>query len=81
MDALNPERHRARHNLRSHTERESSRPSRGGESGIRLGFAQTGDAVAFLPLAAFFKEANALEALENIAFATRGGNGAQTTML
>jgi hypothetical protein len=48
---------------------------------VRLGFTEAGDAVAFLPLAAFLENFDALEALENIALATQGGRRAQTAML
>jgi hypothetical protein len=50
-------------------------------SGFRLGFAETRDAVAGLPLAAFLEEFGALKTLENIAFATKGGSCAQAAML
>ena len=46
-----------------------------------LGFAQTRDAVAGLPLAALFKKLDAFETLEDIALATQGGRRAQTAML
>ena len=46
-----------------------------------LGFAEAGDAVAVLPLAAFLEQFDALEALENIALAAEGGRRAQTAML
>jgi hypothetical protein len=50
---------------------------------LHIGFrlAETGDAVAVLPLAAFLEKLRAFEALENIAFATEGGRRAQTAML
>ena len=48
---------------------------------VGLGFAEAGDAVAFLPLAALFEEFGALEALEDIALAPQGGRRAQTAML
>jgi len=51
------------------------------KSGVRLGFAQTGDAVALFPLTAFFEQFGALKTLEHIPFATQGGGRAQTTML
>ena len=47
----------------------------------QFGFAQTGDALAFLPLASFLKDFNTLEPLEHIAFAAKGGCRAQTAML
>ena len=37
-------------------------------SDVRLGLAETGDAVAFLPLAALLQDGHALEALEDVAF-------------
>jgi hypothetical protein len=40
---------------------------------VRLGLAQTGDAIAGLPLAALFKKFHALETLEDIALAAQGG--------
>ena len=46
-----------------------------------FGFAEAGDAVAVLPLAAFLEQLDALEALEDIAFAAEGGRRAQTAML
>lgn len=48
---------------------------------VRLCLAQTGDAVAVFPLAAFLEKFGALKALENIAFATQGGCCAQAAML
>ena len=50
-------------------------------SRFRLRFAQSGDAVTGLPLAAFLEEFGALKALEDIALATEGGRRAQTAML
>jgi len=50
-------------------------------SDARFGFAEAGDAVAVLPLAAFFEKLDALEALEDITLATQGGRRAQTAML
>jgi len=47
--------------------------------GLRL--AQTCDAVAGLPLAAFLEKFGALKALENIAFAAQSGRCAQAAML
>ena len=46
-----------------------------------LGFAETGDAVAVLPLAALLEKFGALEALEDIALAAELGYRAQTGML
>jgi len=51
------------------------------ESHVGFGFAEAGDAVAVLPLAAFFEKFGALEALEDIALAAKGGRRAQTAML
>jgi len=48
---------------------------------FRFGFAQTRDAVAGLPLAAFFEKFRALETLEDIALAAQRGRRAQTAML
>ena len=55
-------------------------PSRVG-LGVGPGFAEAGDAVARVPLAAFFKDRDALEALEDVAFCTGGAGGAQAAML
>jgi hypothetical protein len=51
------------------------------KSRVRLGFAQARDAVAGLPLAAFFEKFRALETLEDIALAAKSGRRAQTAML
>jgi hypothetical protein len=48
---------------------------------VRFRFAQTRDAVAVLPLAAFLEEFGALKALEDIALAAQRGRRAQTAML
>jgi hypothetical protein len=40
---------------------------------VGLGLAQTGDAVARLPLAALFEKLHALKTFEDIALATQGG--------
>ena len=48
---------------------------------FRLGFAETRDAVAVLPLAALLEKFGALEALEDIALAAELGHRAQTGML
>ena len=48
---------------------------------VRFGFAEAGDAVAVLPLAALFEKFGALEALEDIALAAEFGRRAQTAML
>jgi hypothetical protein len=50
-------------------------------SGVGLGFAKTGDAIAFLPLAALLEQADPLKTLQNIPFSTYGGDCAQTAML
>jgi len=50
-------------------------------SGFRLGLAETRDAVAGFPLAAFLEEFGALKTLENIAFAAQGGRRAEAAML
>jgi hypothetical protein len=50
-------------------------------SGFRFRFAETGNAVAFLPLTAFLEERGALETLEDIALATQGGGRAEAAML
>ena len=50
-------------------------------SGFRLRFAQAGDAVARFPIAAFFEQLNALVALENVAFGTQVGRGAEAGVL
>jgi len=48
---------------------------------VGLGFAEAGDTVAVLPLAALFEKFGALEALQDIALAAKGGRRAQTAML
>jgi hypothetical protein len=48
---------------------------------LRLGLAETGDAVAGLPLAAFLEEFGALKTLEDIAFAAQSGRRAEAAML
>jgi len=50
-------------------------------SGVGLGFAEAGDAVAGFPLAAFLEDFDALIAFEHIAFAAQGGRGAEAAML
>src|ERR1700733_11328013 len=50
-------------------------------SGVRLGFAQAGDAVAGFPLAALLEERGALETLEDIALAAQSGRRAEAAML
>jgi hypothetical protein len=49
--------------------------------GVGFRLAQSGDAVPFLPLAAFLEDFEALEALEDIAFSAQGGGGAEAAML
>jgi hypothetical protein len=51
------------------------------ESRFRFRLAQTRDAVASLPLAAFLEKFRALETLEDIALAAKSGRCAQTAML
>jgi hypothetical protein len=58
----------------------SFRPAKGG-SGVRLGFAEAGDAVAVVPLAAFLEGGDALEALEDIAFGLECAGAAEAAML
>jgi hypothetical protein len=48
---------------------------------FRFGFAETGDAVALLPLTALFEKRRALETFEDIALAAQYGCRAQTAML
>lgn len=48
---------------------------------LGFGFAEAGDAVAFLPLTALFEKFGALKALEDIALAAEFGRRAQTAML
>jgi hypothetical protein len=50
-------------------------------SGFGFGFAETGNAVAGLPLAAFLQKFSALETLENIALAAQSGRRAEAAML
>jgi len=56
-------------------------PNSAMESGVGLGLAEAGDAVAGFPLAAFLEELHALKALEHVAFAAQGGCGAEAAML
>ena len=51
------------------------------KSNFRFGFTEAGDAVAVLPLAAFFEKRGALETFEDIALAAENGRCAQTAML
>ena len=48
---------------------------------LGFGFAEAGDPVAVLALAAFFEEFGAFKTLENVAFATQSGGCAQAAML
>ena len=48
---------------------------------FRFGFAEAGDAVAVLPLAAFLEQLDALKAFEDIALAAQYGHCAQTAVL
>ena len=48
---------------------------------VRFGLAEAGDAVAGFPLAALFKDFDALEALHNVAFCASGAGGPETAML
>jgi hypothetical protein len=48
---------------------------------VGFGFAEAGNAVAILPLAALFEKFGALEAFEDIALAAESGRRAQTAML
>ena len=50
-------------------------------SRLRLRLAQTRDAVAGLPLAAFFEKFGAFKTLEDIALAAKSGRRAETAML
>src|SRR5258708_96381 len=50
-------------------------------SGLRLGLAQAGDAVALFPLAPFLDHFDAFKALKDIAFSAQGRCRAQTSML
>ena len=50
-------------------------------SGVRLGLAQSGDAIAWFPLTPLLEQRDALESFEDIALGTQRGGGAQTAML
>src|SRR5664280_1198899 len=50
-------------------------------SRIGLGFAQTGNTVAVLPLPPFLEQFRALKSLEHIPFAAQFGGGAKTPVL
>ena len=47
----------------------------------RFRLAETGDAVAFFPLAALLEQVSAFKTLENIALAAQGGRRAEAAML
>jgi hypothetical protein len=51
------------------------------DSDVGLGLAETLDAVAGLPLAAFPKDFDALEALEDVAFHDEAGDALETFVL
>ena len=48
---------------------------------VSFGLAQTQDAIAFLPLATLLEEADALEALEDIAFDDEAATGLEAVVL
>ena len=48
---------------------------------VGLGLAETGDAVAFFPLATLFQDGDALEALEDVAFDDDAGGTLEAFML
>jgi hypothetical protein len=48
---------------------------------VRLGFAQAGDALALLPLAAFLENLHAFKTFHDIALGTQVGGSAQASML
>jgi hypothetical protein len=50
-------------------------------SRFRLGFTETGNPVAFFPLATLFEERGAFETLENVALTTQSGGRAEAAML
>jgi hypothetical protein len=50
-------------------------------SGVGFGFAEAGDAVAFLPLAALFEDFDAFEPFHDIALGSQVAGSAQTSML
>jgi hypothetical protein len=50
-------------------------------SDVRLGLAQTRDAVAGFPLAAFLEDRDALEALQDVAFHDETGDALETFVL
>jgi hypothetical protein len=51
------------------------------KSGVGFGFAEAGDAVAGLPLAAFFENFDAFKPFHDIALGPAGAGCAQTSML
>jgi hypothetical protein len=53
----------------------------GRESDVRLRLAQTLDAIAGLPLAAFLEQINALEAFEDVAFDDESGDSLEAFVL
>jgi len=58
----------------------SQRPREGG-SDLAFGLSQTGDAVAWLPLATFLHQLHPLKSLEHVTFTAQCGRRAQTSML
>jgi len=50
-------------------------------SGVFLGFAQAGNTVAFLPLAAFLEQFNPFKALQDVSLAAQCSRRTQTPML
>jgi hypothetical protein len=63
--------------LRVRTPRERTKP----RSGLGLGLAKAGDAVAVLPLGAFLQEGDSFEPFENVALHADGAQGPQAGML
>jgi hypothetical protein len=51
------------------------------ESGVRLGLAKAGDAIAGFPMPALFKDFKALKPFEHIALSTQSGCCSKTPML
>ena len=49
--------------------------------GFGFGFTQAGDAIAILPLIAFFEDFDAFEAFQNVAFGAQSAGALKTTML
>jgi hypothetical protein len=49
--------------------------------GVSLGFAQAGNPIARLPLAAFLEQLKALKAFKDVSFAAQSGGCSQTPML